>query len=140
LHEEVGPHVPATAVLGRLDDCATRSGYLITPVVVWVGAAAEVRPNPGEVASIRRIPCAEFLRGDAPLLNQVRGEAHPVLRMSAGDGWIAAPTAAFMYQCHELCLQRPTDAGGASRPADVCLAADPGYSGNPENCPAPSLA
>jgi hypothetical protein len=44
-------------VLGRLDDYATRSGYLITPVVVWAGAArATCRPQPGEVQSIHRIP------------------------------------------------------------------------------------
>lgn len=105
LHEEVGLHVPASAVLGRLDDYATRSGYLITPVVVWVGAAADVQANPDEVASIHRIPCAELLRPDAPLLNQVRGEAHPVLRMPVGEGWIAAPTAAFLYQFREWCLR-----------------------------------
>ncbi|MCC7288578.1 MAG: CoA pyrophosphatase, partial [Burkholderiaceae bacterium] len=37
LAEEVGLHLGEAAVLGRLDDYATRSGYVITPVVVWAG-------------------------------------------------------------------------------------------------------
>lgn len=109
LAEEVGVVLGETAVLGRLDDYATRSGYVITPVVVWAGAAREALPQESEVASIHRIPLTEFLRADAPLLNQVRGAEHPVLRMPVGERWIAAPTAAFLYQFRELCLLgRPT--------------------------------
>jgi ADP-ribose pyrophosphatase YjhB (NUDIX family) len=107
--EEVGLQLDAPAVLGRLDDYVTRSGYLITPVVVWAGAARDLVPNPEEVASIHRIPASELLRDDAPLLNHVAGADHPVLRMPVGDSWIAAPTAAFLYQFRELCLLgRPT--------------------------------
>jgi mutator protein MutT len=109
LSEEVGVVRDALSVLGRLDDYATRSGYVITPVVVWAGAAREAVAQEAEVASIHRIPMTEFLRADAPLLNQVRGADHPVLRMPVGQRWIAAPTAAFLYQFRELCLLgRPT--------------------------------
>jgi len=104
LHEEVALDLPAEAVLGRLDDYATRSGYVITPVLVWGGAARELQPNPQEVASIHRVPAAELLRSDAPILNQVRGAEHPVLRMPLGSAWIAAPTAAFLYQFREWLL------------------------------------
>jgi mutator protein MutT len=104
LREEVGLALDVAAVLGRLDDYATRSGYLITPVVVWAGAARGVTPNEGEVAAIHRIPAAELLREDAPLLNQIPGSEHPVLRMPIGECSIAAPTAAFLYQFRELCL------------------------------------
>ena len=109
LGEEVGLALDATHVLGRMDDYATRSGYVITPVVVWAGAARSLQPNPAEVASIHRITLSEFLRDDAPLLNHVRGAPHPVLRMPVGRAWIAAPTAAFIYQFREWCLlERPT--------------------------------
>lgn len=104
LAEEVGLALEPGAVLGRLDDYATRSGWVITPVVVWAGAAREAVADPGEVASLHRIPWREFLRADAPLLNQVRGQAHPVLRMPVGARWIAAPTAAFLYQFREVVL------------------------------------
>src|SRR3954451_12457519 len=36
LHEELGLELDEGDVLGLLDDYPTRSGYLITPVVVWV--------------------------------------------------------------------------------------------------------
>ncbi len=104
LAEEVGLVLPAAAVLGRLDDYATRSGYRITPVVVWAGAAVSLQPNPDEVASVHRIPLAELGRDDAPLLDHLPGAAQPVLRMPVGEGWIAAPTAAFLYQFRELAL------------------------------------
>ena len=109
LEEEVGLALPADAVLGRLDPFVTRSGYAIQPVVVWAGEARALKPNPAEVASIHRIPVREFLREDAPILEPLDGSEHPVLKMPVGDNWIAAPTAAMIYQFREVCvLGRPT--------------------------------
>jgi 8-oxo-dGTP pyrophosphatase MutT (NUDIX family) len=104
LHEEVGLALDESAILGRLDDFVTRSGFAITPVVVWAGAARALVPSEAEVASIHRIPVAEFMRADAPLLDPIEDSVHPVLRMPVGDAWIAAPTAAFLYQFRELCI------------------------------------
>ena len=104
LAEEVGLVLRNDAICGRLDDYATRSGYVITPVVVWAGAVRELTPNADEVASVHRIPASEMMRSDAPLLNHVKGAEHPVLRMPVGERWIAAPTAAFIYQFREWCL------------------------------------
>lgn len=103
LREEIGLTLTASNVLGRLDDYATRSGFLITPIVVWAGAAREIRPNPGEVGSVHRIPVQELLRQDAPRLEPSTG-AHPVLRMPVGHASIAAPTAAILYQFREVCI------------------------------------
>jgi 8-oxo-dGTP pyrophosphatase MutT (NUDIX family) len=109
LAEEVGLVLDATSVLGRLDDYVTRSGFAITPVVVWAGAAKALVANPAEVESIHRIPVREFMRSDAPLLDPIADSAHPVLRMPVGLSWIAAPTAAVLYQFRELCIAgRPT--------------------------------
>jgi 8-oxo-dGTP pyrophosphatase MutT (NUDIX family) len=104
LHEEVDLRLGASCILGRLDDFVTRSGFVITPVVVWAGAARDMRPNPAEVQSIHRIPVEEFMRADAPWLDVVDSSQHPVLRMPVGDTWIAAPTAAVLYQFRELCM------------------------------------
>jgi 8-oxo-dGTP pyrophosphatase MutT (NUDIX family) len=104
LHEEVGLRLGEDSLLGRLDDFVTRSGYVITPVLVWAGAARDMVPNPQEVQRIHRIPVAEFLRADAPMLEHRDDSEHPVLRMPVGDSWIAAPTAAVLYQFRELCL------------------------------------
>ncbi|HEY0820152.1 MAG TPA: CoA pyrophosphatase [Rhizobacter sp.] len=103
--EEVNLSLDASAVLGRLDDFVTRSGFVITPVVVWAGAARELVPNPHEVASVHRIRVSEFLRADAPLLDRIDESEHAVLRMPVGDDWIAAPTAALLYQFREVCLE-----------------------------------
>ena len=109
LHEELGLRLGPGSVLGRLDDYATRSGFVITPVVLWAGAARDLAPNPAEVHSVHRIAAAELLRYDAPILNRIPQSPHPVLRMPVGNSWIAAPTAAVLYQFRELCLLgRPT--------------------------------
>ena len=104
LYEEVGLQLAPSAVLGRLDDFSTRSGFVMTPVVVWAGSARDMLANPDEVASIHRIPVSELLRPDAPILEPMAGSTHPVLRMPIGDHWIAAPTAAILYQFREVCL------------------------------------
>ncbi|RZL88026.1 MAG: CoA pyrophosphatase [Variovorax sp.] len=106
LNEEVGLQLDEGAILGRLDDFVTRSGFAITPVVVWADAARELVPSEAEVASIHRIPVDEFMRADAPLLDAIEDSEHPVLRMPVGDTWIAAPTAAFLYQFREVCIAR----------------------------------
>jgi 8-oxo-dGTP pyrophosphatase MutT (NUDIX family) len=105
LREEVGLALDESAVVGRLDDFVTRSGFVMTPVVVWAGPQTLLEPNPEEVASIHRIPVTEFMREDAPLLDPVEGGGAPVLRMPVGDDWIAAPTAAILYQFREVCLR-----------------------------------
>lgn len=104
MHEEISVRLDASAVLGRLDDFVTRSGFVMSPVVVWGGADLELWPNPLEVASVHRIPLAEFLREDAPRLDPSDDGGHPVLRMPVGDDYIAAPTAAIIYQFREVCL------------------------------------
>jgi mutator protein MutT len=104
IHEEVGLVLDASTVLGRLDDFVTRSGFVITPVVVWAGAARTLIANPAEVQSIHRIPITEFMRSDAPILQPSADPAHPVLLMPVASSWIAAPTAAILYQFREVCI------------------------------------
>ncbi|MBC7726418.1 MAG: CoA pyrophosphatase [Microbacteriaceae bacterium] len=104
LAEEVGLQLSEADVLGRLDTFITRSGFAMTPVVVWAGEARLLVPDPTEVASIHRIPVSEFLRADAPILELLEGSEQPVLKMPLGDNWIAAPTAALIYQFREVCL------------------------------------
>lgn len=105
LQEEVGLAVAPEAVLGRLDDYATRSGFVITPVLVWAGGAPALQIAPEEVESAHRIPLTEWLREDAPILDAPHeAGGAPVLRMPLGDNWVAAPTAAIIYQLREVLL------------------------------------
>ena len=104
MREEIGLEVSEENIIGRLDDFVTRSGFIMTPVVCWAGNQKNLEPNPAEVESIHRIPISEFLRDDAPLLDPGDGP-HPVLRMPVGDDWIAAPTAAIIYQFREVAVR-----------------------------------
>lgn len=105
LQEEVGLALASSSIIGKLDDFVTHSGFCITPVVVWAGTIESFTPNEAEVASTHRIPLAEFMRPDAPMLEAIDGSAHPVLRMPVGSRWIAAPTGAILYQFSEVCLR-----------------------------------
>lgn len=104
MHEEVGVDLAEERVLGVLDDFVTRSGYVMTPVVIWGGADLVTVANLDEVASIHRIPLTEFTRRDAPRLTQTETSESPILRMPVGSDHIAAPTAAILYQFREVCL------------------------------------
>ena len=104
LAEEVGLELAGDRILGRLDDYATRSGFVITPIVVWGEKNADLVANPGEVEQIHRIPLRELMRADAPLLDSNTEGPHPVLRMPLGDDWFAAPSAAIAYQFREVAL------------------------------------
>src|SRR5262245_5396133 len=44
LDEEIGLRLRESHVLGLLDDYPTRSGYCITPVVLWAGNNPQLRP------------------------------------------------------------------------------------------------
>lgn len=104
LEEEVGLSLSSERVLGCLDDYRTRSGFHICPVVVWGGVVQDLYKNEQEVASIHRIPCSELFRDDAPILESSQGGGKQVLYMPVGDTWIAAPTAAILYQFREVAL------------------------------------
>jgi len=104
LEEEVGLKLGVECVIGRLDDYTTRSGFTIKPVVAWGGRVPDLCANPDEVQAIHRIPIAELMREDAPILHNIPESEHPVLLMPIGKSWIAAPTAAMLYQFREVCI------------------------------------
>ncbi len=105
LHEEVNLELEVTAVMGTLDDYITRSGYVITPVVVWAGISDfELIPNPSEVASIHPFTFTELARSDSPNLESIPESERQVLSMNFSDDVIYAPTAAMLYQFREVAL------------------------------------
>jgi len=104
LEEEVGLHLTEDNVLGCLDDFITRSGFRITPVVIWGGGKVDLTANEEEVASIHRIPFRELLRTDAPIFDYTIEGDQPILLMPVGDSCIATPTAAILYQFREVAL------------------------------------
>jgi 8-oxo-dGTP pyrophosphatase MutT (NUDIX family) len=105
LREELGLALEPTRVLGLLDDYPTRSGFVITPVVVWGQGAGEPSPNPREVASVHRIPVAELARADVPRFRSIPESDRPVISIPLLGTQIHAPTAALLYQLVEVAFR-----------------------------------
>jgi 8-oxo-dGTP pyrophosphatase MutT (NUDIX family) len=103
-HEEIGVDLGADAVLGLLDDYATRSGYVITPVVVWGGAGVEVVPHPGEVLAAYRIGLHQLTRPDSPRFVSIPESDRPVVQVPLGGDLIHAPTGALLLQFRWVAL------------------------------------
>jgi 8-oxo-dGTP pyrophosphatase MutT (NUDIX family) len=102
LQEEVGLVLDESTVLGALDDYGTRSGFIITPVVVWGGLVGELTPNPAEVAKIFRVPLDDLERPDVPRLVSIPESDRPVIQLPLLGTLIHAPTAAVVYQMREV--------------------------------------
>lgn len=111
LEEEIGIQVSDKNVLGLLDDYSTRSGFNITPVVIWAGAIDKFSPNPLEVAKVYRIPINELNSPSIPYTeNSADGKSQVLSVPIATLGHrVFAPTAAFIFQFREVVLfNRPT--------------------------------
>ena len=102
LDEEVGLALGADAVLGVLDDYPTRSGFVITPLVLWADRVDTLVPNPDEVAGIFRIPLADLEGPDVPRFISIPESDRPVIQLPLLGQLIHAPTAALVYQMREV--------------------------------------
>ena len=106
VREEINLKLQPESVMGTLDDYITRSGYRITPVILWAGAnTSTLEPNPDEVASIHRISFTELAHADAPQFDMSPDSDQEILSMKLSVDQIYAPTAAFLYQFREVVIQ-----------------------------------
>jgi len=120
LHEELGLALTPEHVLGKLDDYPTRSGFRITPVVVWADDPADLSPDPNEVASVFHIPLSELDSPDIPILNHDAPGEHPVLsaHLPTLGHEVYAPTAAMLFQFREVTMRgTATRVAGYDQPA-----------------------
>ena len=108
LHEELGLKLGPGDVLGLLDDYPTRSGYLITPVVLWSQKDAVITPSPDEVASVHRIALQAIERTEAFDFTLIPESKRRVIRFRLSGQLIHAPTAALIYQFREVLAGRDT--------------------------------
>jgi 8-oxo-dGTP pyrophosphatase MutT (NUDIX family) len=116
LAEELGLELTPGDVLGLLDDYPTRSGYLITPVVVWAGTRAAISPNPAEVASVHRIALKNIEHPDAFDFIAIPESTRRVIRFHHAGRLIHAPTAALIYQFREVLAGRDTRVAELEQP------------------------
>ncbi len=104
VHEEVGIRFDESSVLGVLDDYPTRSGYVMTPIVVWGGGRLDLQPEPAEVYATYRVGLHELDREDSPRFIEIPESDRPVVQVPLGGALIHAPTGAVLLQFAEVCL------------------------------------
>ena len=116
LHEELGLQLAPADVIGILDDYPTRSGYLITPVLMWAQDSSKLAPNPDEVASVHRIALSAVASADAFDFVAIPESDRRVIRYRHAGSHIHAPTAALIYQFSELLAGRSTRVAELEQP------------------------
>jgi 8-oxo-dGTP pyrophosphatase MutT (NUDIX family) len=105
LDEEVGIRLSDSTVLGLLDDYPTRSGYVITPVVIWGGGRLDPHPAPDEVVAVYRVGLHQLQSDDSPRFIEIPESPRPVVQIPLGNDLIHAPTGAVLLQLRWLGLE-----------------------------------
>lgn len=107
LDEELGVPLGPDAVIGRLDDYATRSGFSISTFVLWGEPDQKLTPAPDEVARVFHIPLTELDSDALPHFEGGVEGGHPVLYSllpTLGHS-MYSPTASILYQFREVALR-----------------------------------
>ena len=104
ISEEIGLFLEPESVLGRLDDFASRSGHLITPLVVWAGSEVVLQPSPQEVEAVYRVPLTDLTRPGNPSLSHIPESNRPLIHFSLVGTTVFAPTAAILFHFSEVAL------------------------------------
>jgi 8-oxo-dGTP pyrophosphatase MutT (NUDIX family) len=103
LHEETGLRCANHDLLGGLDDFVTRSGYVMTPVVVWGGErTGQFAGAESEVARVHVVPLADL--DVEPRFISIPESSAPVIQLPFLGGLMHAPTAAIIYQFCQVAL------------------------------------
>lgn len=107
LAEELKLDLAPEAIIGLLDDYPTRSGFRITPVVVWGGVVEHIEPDPVEVAYVLRVPFRQLDSPEIPRLRPTQEGKPPVLSapLPVMGSEVFAPTAAMLYQFREVAMR-----------------------------------
>jgi 8-oxo-dGTP pyrophosphatase MutT (NUDIX family) len=103
LDEELGVRLEPQSVVGWLDDYATRSGFVITPAVLWGGANPTLNPARDEVLGVYRLSLRELVDAE-PRFIAIPESDRPVLQLPLGSELIHAPTGAVLFQLRQVGL------------------------------------
>lgn len=103
LDEELGVRLGPESVLGWLDDYPTRSGYVITPIVLWADPDPPLTPAEDEVLAVYRVSL-ETLAGAQARCVAIPESDRPVLQLPLEDHLLHAPTGAILYQLRQVGL------------------------------------
>jgi 8-oxo-dGTP pyrophosphatase MutT (NUDIX family) len=101
--EELGLELDESTLVGWLDDYPTRSGFVMSPVVLWAGGAPELDPSPEEVLAVYSVGLHTLLECE-PQFVTIPESDRPVVQMPLLDQLIHAPTGAVLYQFRQVAL------------------------------------
>jgi 8-oxo-dGTP pyrophosphatase MutT (NUDIX family) len=104
LDEELGLRLGADSVLGWLDDYVTRSGFVVSPVVLWCPGDPVLEPNADEVLAVYRIGL-HALEDAQERLVEIPESDRPVLQIPLGNDLVHAPTGAMLLQFREVAFR-----------------------------------
>ena len=99
LDEELGLKIAASDALAVLDDYPTRSGYVVTPVVVWGGRIKDITPNPDEVQSVHRAPLTQLSDERRLEFLSIPESDRPVIRLRVWERGAGATLACGTAAC-----------------------------------------
>jgi len=108
LDEELGLRLSPRDVIGWLDDYVTRSGFVMTPVVLWDDRDRQLEPDPSEVLAVYRIGLHALVEC-TPRFISIPESDRPVLQLPLGNDLIHAPTGAILFQFREVALRGRAD-------------------------------
>jgi 8-oxo-dGTP pyrophosphatase MutT (NUDIX family) len=100
--EEIGLSASDVEVLGRLDDCVTVTGFVVTPFVGWIARPFTPRPLAAEVARVFALPMATFEHPPRTMTVARGAEQRVVLCYDAGGEAIWGATARILAGFAEL--------------------------------------
>jgi 8-oxo-dGTP pyrophosphatase MutT (NUDIX family) len=103
LDEELGIRLESRSLIGWLDDYSTRSGYLITPVVLWGPAHPALDTADTEVLATYRLSLQTLISAE-PRFTAIPQSDRPVLQLPLGDHLVHAPTGAILFQLRQVGL------------------------------------
>jgi 8-oxo-dGTP pyrophosphatase MutT (NUDIX family) len=118
MEEELGVRLTHDAIVGRLPDYDTRSGFRIAPLVLWDAQLRPLTPSADEVAAVFHIPVNALSGPSVPILIHDAGSEKPIIQMPLGGGRLVhAPTGAILYQFGQAVLaERYVDANDFEEP------------------------
>lgn len=104
LEEEVGLTLDPASIVGMLDDYATRSGFVITPVVFVGPVRPKLTPDPDEVHAAHIVPLEVLDASEIPRVIEGDDGKPPLICLPVASlgTTIWAPTAALIYQMREV--------------------------------------
>ena len=110
-YEEIGLEPISVDALGFADAHHTRTGFWVTPVVALVEAAAQLTPNPDEVAEIFEVPFA-FVMDPANYQQRtatLNGLQRRFYAIEYGERLIWGVTASILVTLYERLMAKASD-------------------------------